>query len=154
MKEHWDQHKEGLLEKIIRDEVQDGRRIIFENETMICFLPSFARYTYETWIVPKRRVGHLYSLNDKEYKDLSEVLKTIINKYDKLWDKTFPYLMTINQAPVKGDHPYGHFFFQFIPPYRTKDRLKYLAGTELGAGIFINDSLPEEKAAELKNVIV
>jgi UDPglucose--hexose-1-phosphate uridylyltransferase len=32
--------------------------------------------------------------------------------------------------------------------------LKYLAGTELGAGIFVNDSLPEDKAQELKNISV
>ena len=30
--------------------------------------------------------------------------------------------------------------------------LKFLAGTELAAGLFVNDTLPEEKAAELKAV--
>ena len=37
---------------------------------------------------------------------------------------------------------------------RTKERLKYLAGTELGAGMFAMDVLPEEKAAELQAVQV
>jgi UDPglucose--hexose-1-phosphate uridylyltransferase len=40
----------------------------------------------------------------------------------------------------------------FSPPYRTRDRLKYLAGTELGAGMFAMDVLPEEKARELQQV--
>jgi UDPglucose--hexose-1-phosphate uridylyltransferase len=63
--------------------------------------------------------------------------------------------MTLIQAPLnQGEHPYAHFFFQIFPPYRSKDRLKYLAGTELGAGIFVNDSLPEDKAQELKNISV
>lgn len=154
MKTFWEKNQSGLMEQIISDELKDGRRIIFENETMVCFLPAFARYTYETWIVPKRRVGHLYDLNDKEFSDLSLAVKTLILKYDHMWDRPFPYLMNIQQAPVKGDHPYAHFFFQFTPPYRTKDRLKYLAGTELGAGIFVNDSLPEEKAQELKAVSI
>jgi UDPglucose--hexose-1-phosphate uridylyltransferase len=34
------------------------------------------------------------------------------------------------------------------------DRLKYLAGSELGAGVFTADTLPEEKAAELRGVDV
>ena len=32
------------------------------------------------------------------------------------------------------------------------DRLKYLAGSEVGAGAFTADTLPEAKAAELRAV--
>jgi UDPglucose--hexose-1-phosphate uridylyltransferase len=121
----------------------------------VAFIPVCARYPYETWIAPKRRVSFLSELTEEEMKDLALVLKTTLMKFDKLWDKTFPYLMTLFQAPVDGEkHDYAHLFFQFYPPYRTKDRLKFLAGTELGAGIFINDSLPEEKAQELKVIQV
>lgn len=154
MKEHWAQENIGLLEKIIQDEKNDGRRIIIETEFTICFIPAFARYPYETWIAPKRRVQFLHQLKEEELKDLSSVLKQLLLKYDHLWMRPFPYLMTINQAPVKGAYPYAHLFFQITPPYRSKDRLKFLAGTELGAGVFVNDSLPEEKALELKNVEV
>jgi UDPglucose--hexose-1-phosphate uridylyltransferase len=43
-----------------------------------------------------------------------------------------------------------HLHIEFTPPYRARDRLKYLAGCETGAGTFINDTLPEETAAELR----
>jgi UDPglucose--hexose-1-phosphate uridylyltransferase len=36
---------------------------------------------------------------------------------------------------------------------RTATKLKFLAGSEAGGGLFINDTLPEEKAAELRNLI-
>lgn len=152
MKNHWDEYQIGLMENIIADEKKDADRIIIETEHMIAFIPVFARYPYETWIAPKRKIPYLFEMSQEERFDLSVVLKTLLLKFDHLWDKTFPYLMTINQAPVKGDHPDKHFFFQFTPPYRTKDRLKFLAGTELGAGVFVNDSLPEEKARELRDV--
>ena len=61
--------------------------------------------------------------------------------------------MAFFNAPT-GDHPEWHFHIQFFPPLRTKDRLKYLAGTELAAGMFVNDSLPEEKAKELQAIEV
>ena len=51
-------------------------------------------------------------------------------------------------------HPEAHLHAQFYPPYRTRDRLKYLAGTELAAGFFAMDALPEEKARELQQVEV
>ena len=34
------------------------------------------------------------------------------------------------------------------------DRLKYLAGSEVGAGAFTADTLPEAKAAELRAITV
>ncbi len=154
MRMYFEENNSGLMEKIIQDEKQDGRRIIFETEKVLCFVPAFARYPYETWIVPKRKVGLLHEMTDEEFFDLSLVLKILLLKFDHLWMRPFPYLMTFNQTPVKGEYPYAHFFIQITPPYRSIDRLKYLAGTELGAGIFVNDSLPEEKAQELRNVEV
>ena len=72
-------------------------------------------------------------------------------KHDALWSRVQPYLMVLYQAPLDGAvHPEAHVHFEIYPPYRTRERLKYLAGTELGGGMFVNDSLPEEKAAELR----
>ncbi len=34
--------------------------------------------------------------------------------------------------------------------HRSRDKLKYLAGCETGAGTFINDNSAEEKAKELR----
>ena len=51
-------------------------------------------------------------------------------------------------------HPEAHFHVEFYPAYRMPGRLKYLAGSELGAGVFTADTLPEEKAAELRAVEV
>ena len=39
-----------------------------------------------------------------------------------------------------------------VPARRAPDRLKYLAGTELAAGMFASDVLPEEAAARLQAV--
>ncbi len=155
MKDYFEKTGHGLFEKMIQDEKKDGRRIVVEHASAISFIPVCARYPYETWIAPKRPVQYLYDLNDDELNDLALTLKTTLMKFDRLWNKPFPYLMTLFQAPWDGkDHPEAHLHFQIYPPLRTKDRLKYLAGTELGAGVFINDSLPEEKAADLRAITI
>ena len=67
----------------------------------------------------------------------------------------FPYIMLIHQQPTDGTgEDYAHFHIEFYPPYRTKDKLKYLAGSEAGAGTFINGSLAEERADELRKVFL
>ena len=67
--------------------------------------------------------------------------------------RPFPYLMAWYQAPSDGRlHPESHLHAEFYPPYRSADKLKYLAGTELAAGLFAMDALPEDKARELQRV--
>lgn len=144
-----------LLSDFSKKEIQSKERIIAEGKSTSSYIPVCARYPYETWIVPNRPVAWIYDLNDEERLDLARVIKTTLLKFDALWNKPFPYLMALFQAPTDGKaHPEAHMHLQIFPPYRTRDRLKYLAGTELAAGMFVNDSLPEEKARELRAVEV
>jgi UDPglucose--hexose-1-phosphate uridylyltransferase len=143
----------GLMESIIENELQSRARLIYEGEEAVAFLPEFARYPYEVWVAPRKRTAFLSELSSMALSDLARALKTVLLKYDGLWDRPFPYLMFLYQAPTDATSANDfHLHFEFLPPYRTRDRLKYLAGTELGAGMFANDSLPEEKAAELQQV--
>jgi UDPglucose--hexose-1-phosphate uridylyltransferase len=54
---------------------------------------------------------------------------------------------------VRGRYPYFHFHIEFYPPHRSRNKLKYLASVETGAWSFLNDSLAEEKAAELRAAV-
>ena len=87
--------------------------------------------------------------------DFARALKTVIMKYDALWQGPFPYIMAWHQAPTDGrPHPEAHVHVEFYPAYRMPGRLKYLAGSEAGAGAFTADTLPEDKARELQAVEV
>lgn len=140
-----------LFADIICAEQEDGRRIIFENEHAIAFLPYFARYAYEVYVAPKQTRRSVAELNDVEVKDFAEALKRVLVKYDNLWKMPFPYVMPLHNAPTDGgDYDGFHFHIEFHPPLRKPNLLKYLAGPEIGGGNFLSDTSPEEKAAELK----
>ena len=86
-----------------------------------------------------------------EQRALASMLKTVLVAYDKLFNLSFPYMMVLHQRPTDGDaYDHYHFHIEFYPPLRTATKLKYLAGSETGAGMYINDTLAEEKAAELR----
>jgi UDPglucose--hexose-1-phosphate uridylyltransferase len=71
--------------------------------------------------------------------------------YDRHFGFSTPYVMAVHQAPTDGrDWPQAHLHFEFYPPHRRDDRLKYLAGVELGAGTFVNDTRPEDTAVQLR----
>lgn len=152
---YYQEHQRGLLADLIKQEIKDNQRIIYQDDHAIAFVPVCARYPYEVWLASIEPVSNFDQLTAAQRHGLSKALKTVTLKYDGLWNRPFPYLMAWFGAPTDGQaHPESHLHAQFYPPYRTSDRLKYLAGTELAAGMFANDALPEEKAKELQAVIV
>jgi UDPglucose--hexose-1-phosphate uridylyltransferase len=141
-----------LFQDILRSEREDGRRIIYENSSAIAFVPYFARYAYECYVAPKETHPGLRSFNKDELRDFAEALKVLLVRYDNLWTMPFPYVMTLHHAPTRAMDETFHFHIEFHPPLRKPRLLKYLAGPEIGGGNFLSDTLPEEKALELRNV--
>jgi UDPglucose--hexose-1-phosphate uridylyltransferase len=148
-------HKEStgrcLVCDIVAEERRDGRRVVVENESFVAYVPFFARYPYEVHIASARHLQALTDMDEKERRGLAEILKAVLAAFDKLFDLSFPYMMVLHQRPSDGEnYDFYHFHIEFYPPLRTATKIKYLAGSETGAGMFINDTLAEEKAAELK----
>ena len=117
---------------------------------MIAFVPYFARYAYEVYLVAKRRVPHVFALNDAEGAALARALSAVTIRFDNLWRTSFPYVMVLHQAPSDAGADAFHFFIAFHPPLRQPHLLKYLAGPEIGGGNFLSDTSPETSAAELR----
>ena len=150
-----DEYGRGLLEWLVTAEVDARARLIYAGDHAVAFVPAFARYPYEVWIATRRAIGSVADLNDDARRDMAWALKTVLLKYDGLWQRPFPYIMAFHQAPTDGQpHPEAHLHIEFYPAYRMRDRLKYLAGSEIGAGVFTADTDPDEKAAELRAVAV
>ena len=103
----------------------------------------------------RRCVPSIADLNAEERRDLARVLKRLLVGYDDLFGFSLPYMMVMHQGPTDGgDHEgVAHFHIEFYPPNRTAEKLKYLAGSETGAGVFVMDVAPEDTAAELRTKI-
>src|SRR6185369_11070648 len=151
--EHFAEHRRVLFRDIIDAEETDGRRILVNSESALSFVPWFARYPYETYVAPRATHASLADLSARELDDFATVLQETLVRMDNLWRMSFPYVMVLHQAPTDGEpHPGFHFHIQIHPPLRKPGLLKYLAGPEIGGGNFLNDTAPEEKAAELRAV--
>ncbi|HEU4603564.1 MAG TPA: galactose-1-phosphate uridylyltransferase [Steroidobacteraceae bacterium] len=154
-REYFEANQRPLLQHLIEEELRQKTRVIYDGPEAIAFLPAWARYPYEVWVAPKRAVAYFHDLTQAQRTDLAVALKTVLLKYDGLWQRPFPYIMAWFQAPTDGAaHPEAHLHAEFYPPYRTREKLKYLAGTEIAAGMFASDALPEDKVRELQAVNV
>jgi UDPglucose--hexose-1-phosphate uridylyltransferase len=138
---------------LLARELAEGARLAYTSDALAVYVPYAARWPYELHLVLIEHRRSLLDCTPDELRLLAETLQRIVRGYDRLFDRPFPYVMAVHQAPTTGAGAEGHLHVEFYPPLRTRDRLKYLAGSEQGAGAFISDVLPEEAAAALREAI-
>jgi UDPglucose--hexose-1-phosphate uridylyltransferase len=152
---YYETHGRGLLEDLAAREATEGVRMVYDGTDVAAFMPICARYSYEVWVAPRRAAPSFAALTPAERRDFARALKTVLLKFDGLWQRPFPYILAFHQAPTDGAaHPEAHLHAEFYPAFRMPGRLKYLAGSEIGAGVFTADTLPEQKVQELQAVMV
>jgi len=138
---------------MLRSELADERRVLFEDERVVAHIPYAARWAYEARVTLRAHRASLLDCDPHELRLLAEALQTLVRGYDALFARSFPYVMFVHQAPTGAKPPDGHLHVDFYPPLRTAEKLKYLAGSEQGAGTFIADTVPEESAGALREAI-
>lgn len=148
-----DDHAACLLCDVRADEAEIAARVVASDEYFTAYVPFAARYPYEVHIVAVRHIGTLTDLTPAESDALAAMLLRVTRAYDRLFDRPFPYVMAMHQSPTDSVQRQYHFHIEFYPPLRTENRLKFLAGSELGAGMFINDTLPEASAARMREAM-
>lgn len=136
----------------VRAELSGGPFELAGNATWQAFLPPYARYPYETHLYPRRHIANLGLMLDDELRDFAEILLRVIRGYNALFAGAIapmPYLFGIHQLADERFHL--HVEIQAIA--RAPGRLKYAASSESLWGLWTNDSLPLQKAQEMREAI-
>jgi len=146
--------QECLFCNYLKSELTEKSRIVIENDSFVLFVPYFARYSYETQLIPKRHFHVITEMTEKETVDFADILRKTLCRYDNLFGMIMPNIMMMHNAPVDGEDysSFYHFHMEFYPPLRSPDKLKYLAGFESGGGNIINPTDPDFAAEELRKV--
>jgi UDPglucose--hexose-1-phosphate uridylyltransferase len=133
-----------------------SERIVAANDTFTVAVPFAPRWPLEVHL---RAVAHgvrrLADLTDAQLVDLARALRDVVGRYDALYDRDLPYMLCIQEAPAPAAGPTGdwHLHVELLPPHRSANRLKVRASVETALGVFINDTLPEDVAARLREEV-
>ena len=120
-----------------------------ENEAGLAFVPPWAKYPFETWVVPHRRVPDLVSLDRTTRTGMAALIHTAAQKLDAVFDAPMPYTFGWQVAP-RGYEDSFHMHCIFQPMKRAPDKMKYLASVEQFTGFYLVDLAPED-AADMLN---
>jgi UDPglucose--hexose-1-phosphate uridylyltransferase len=154
-REYFQESGKCLLCKMNEEEFEFRKRVIFENGDFVAYIPFFTDYPYGVFIVSKLHRSSLAELEGRERDSLAQALKVVTGSFDMLFDRPFPYMMVTHHSPVnsgeyKDSGKYFHLHFEFYPPLRDKDRIKYYASSEMGAWACANVVPVEESARSLR----
>ncbi len=129
---------------ILKQELDDNTRLVTQNEKFVAIAPYAPRFPFETWIIARRHFASFAFIDDSELKDLSQVLKSTLNRMNRAL--SYPdYNFLIHIAPADNLEPdYYHFHLEVMP------KLTKIAGFEVGSGFYINPTPPEDAAKYLR----
>ncbi len=142
--------KENFILSMMKE--LEEKYFVYQDDNIIAAVPPFARYAYEIWIIPKKKLAGPWQFNEQQLESFSLCLQKVVKGYDSFLNKKCPYIMGLHSAPTIDDDTF-HFHVEFYPPLRSGDKPKILVGSESMAGVFIMDVLPEESAKILRKYI-
>jgi UDPglucose--hexose-1-phosphate uridylyltransferase len=151
--EHWYQHESPLLIDYARLEEEKGERMVLENREWLALVPFWAVWPFEVLLVARRHVLKLTELDEAQQESLVQILKSLLTRYDNLFETSFPYSMGWHGAPTDaGDYRHWQLHCHFYPPLlRSASIKKFMVGYEMLAEAQ-RDLTPEQAAERLRSL--
>ncbi|MGJ3502072.1 Galactose-1-phosphate uridylyltransferase [Piscirickettsia salmonis] len=157
--DYFKKHEQPLLLDYAKLESRLGERTVVENNDWITVVPYWALWPYETLLLPKFPVQHLSALSNDLRRSLAQLLKSLLVKYDQLFNRSFPYSMGWHGAPcqpiateIESKTTHWQLHAHFYPPLlRSATVKKFMVGYEMLAEAQ-RDLTPEQAAARLRQL--
>jgi UDPglucose--hexose-1-phosphate uridylyltransferase len=145
----------NLFDEIVERESR-GPRVVLAGEHWVAFVPYAAHWPYEVHLYPKRRVPDLRALDDATRAEFPGIYRELLRRFDRLFgagEPPTPYIAAWHQAPFRapGRDDFA-LHLELFTVRRSSGKLKFLAGSESGMSVFINDVPPETAAERLREV--
>jgi UDPglucose--hexose-1-phosphate uridylyltransferase len=129
---------------IIRQELQQRKRIVSENKSFLSVAPFASRFPFETWILPKTHYPSFEEMESSRYEEAAQILSDTLRRMNRVLNDP-PYNYIIHTSSFSGlDNDHYHWHFEIMP------KLTKVAGFEWGTGIYINPTPPEEAAEYMR----
>lgn len=146
---HFDTHKQCIYCDIMKEELENRDRIVYESEEFVVMSPYAPRKPFEMWIIPKKHNARFEDISPSQLKHLSFVLKVTLGQlYTKLSDPPLNFYIhtmpAIRDVHTKHEEAAYHWHLIVFP------RLTIWAGFEYATGVPINPMPPEEAAKFLR----
>lgn len=138
-------HKKCVHCEIIKHEKKEKKRIVYENESAIVFVPFVAREPFELRVFPKKHFPDFKNTPKKDLEGVVEALqKALLKIEERLHDSDYNFF--IHTAPVKDEIKYSFYHWHI----EVQPKISISAGFELATGVEITVVDPDDAAKILR----
>src|SRR3989339_2034339 len=142
--EYFEYRERCVFCDMLRQELQEKERIIFENKYFLAFCPYVSRFAFEVWITPKKHQDAFCQMNQEQIQELAKILKAVLARVNEvLYNPAYNFI--VHTSPINVEHREGYHWHIEIMPKLTR-----VAGFEWGTGFYVVPTPPEVAAKYLK----
>ncbi len=149
---YYAQHGGSPYKVLLEHELTKRTRLVSESDHYVAFVPFAGRVPFETWVMPKTRLAPFAELEDSLRDEYANLVRETFQRIDKVLESPpynamlFTEPVNTNTNPLSIEHFYWHM--------RIVPRLTIDAGFEIGTGVGINITAPEDSARFLREVVL
>lgn len=148
--EYFEKNNKKVHDVMLEWEIEQKKRIIFENNLFVAFCPFTSKRPYEIRIFPKKASARFEVTEDNGLSACAEALNFCLNRLKKVFQGNLDYNFFIHTAPVRESvglpcSEFYHWHIEIVPHFSI------LAGFDYSTGIIVNVIDPDNAARELKS---
>ena len=129
---------------MVQLELDQGTRVVNDTEHFVAFEPFTSKYPFETWLLPKNHQASFPMMTRERVEDFARLMQDTLARISRCLNAP-PYNFAIHTAPCGNEDSEVFHWHMVIMP-----RLTIAAGFEMGTGIYINVTSPEDAAKYLR----
>jgi len=142
--QYYDYHDRCIFCDMIRQELNFGQRVVVETDDFLAFEPFAPKFPFETWVISKKHSRSFVEDAEEMIPGFVRVLQDSLLRIAKCLNNP-PYNYVLHTAPFNTEKEHCfHWHLESLP------RLTIAAGFEMGTGIYINATAPEDAAEHLR----
>ncbi|MFC1611222.1 galactose-1-phosphate uridylyltransferase [Myxococcota bacterium] len=142
---YFERNERCLFCDVLSRELQEGDRIVIEDEAFVAFAPWASRLAFELCVVPRPHHASFLKIPPTQRRRLASHMRDVLRRLEKIFGD-FPYNWILHTAPIHDADPrIFHWHVEILP------RLGRLGGYEWGTGSFVNTTSPEAAAEDLRS---
>lgn len=144
---HFAQRERCVFCDLIRQEIEAETRVVLTTDHFVALTPYASRFPFELWVLPRRHGSHFENTDDARIRNLGWVMRTLLRRVNQVLENP-AYNFVLHSAPVQeSEMEEYHWHIEILP------KLTRVAGFELGTGVFVNPTAPEDAAEFLRSPV-
>ncbi|MHB9131937.1 MAG: galactose-1-phosphate uridylyltransferase [Armatimonadota bacterium] len=141
---YYQYHDRCIWCDMVQEELEHSIRVVSQTDHFIAFEPFASKYPFETWLMPKHHQSSFTAMPRERIMEFADLMQDALGRIGRCLSGP-PYNFAIHNAPCGRETSEVFHWHMVVMP-----RLTIAAGFEMGTGIFINVTSPEDAAGYLR----